>query len=235
MISVRGVTRVYGSGDAKHTALDDVSVTIESGEFVSIMGSSGSGKTTLLNVMGGLDTEWAGTVEIAGQSIRTMGDGGLSTLRNRSIGFIFQHFHLLEHMTCLENVLLPSYFGGAAGVQVEQRAKEVLERMGLGNKLDASPSALSGGQKQRVAIARALFNSPEIMLCDEPTGSLDRNTGLDILELFRELNQSEGLTVVVVTHEEYVSKMARRIVRIEDGRIASDEPNEPTPLRGASR
>jgi putative ABC transport system ATP-binding protein len=229
MISVRGVTREYGSGDARHVALNDVSVDVGRGEFISIMGSSGSGKTTLLNVMGGLDTDWKGTVEIAGQSIRAMGDPALSRLRNRSIGFIFQHFHLLEHMTCLENVTLPSYFGGAAGVDVVARATGVLERVGLGGKLHASPSALSGGQKQRVAIARALFNQPEIMLCDEPTGSLDRNTGLNILELFRELNETEQLTVVVVTHEEYVSRMARRIVRIEDGVIASDTPNTPTP------
>lgn len=225
MISVRGVTRVYGAGAARYIALDDVSVEIGRGEFVSVMGPSGSGKTTLLNVMGGLDTAWEGTVEIAGQSIRTLGDAGLSRLRNRSIGFIFQHFHLLEHMTCLENVALPSYFGGAAGVDVAARASSVLERVGLGGKLHASPSALSGGQKQRVAIARALFNRPEIMLCDEPTGSLDRATGLNILELFGALNASEGLTVIVVTHEEYVSRMARRIVRIEDGKIASDEPN----------
>ncbi len=229
MISVQGVTREYGAGAARHVALGDVSLQINRGEFVSIMGSSGSGKTTLLNVMGGLDTEWKGTVEIAGQSIRTLADPALSRLRNRSIGFIFQHFHLLEHMTCLENVTLPSYFGGAAGVDVVARATGVLERVGLGGKLQASPSALSGGQKQRVAIARALFNQPEIMLCDEPTGSLDRATGLTILELFRELNEAEELTVVVVTHEEYVSRMARRIIRIEDGQIVSDEPNIPTP------
>jgi putative ABC transport system ATP-binding protein len=192
------------------------------------MGQSGSGKTTLLNVMGGLDTEWMGVVEVGGQPIATMNDRTLSRLRNGCIGFVFQHFHLLQHLSCLENVMLPGFFGSPHGGDLGERARDVLERVGLGARVDSLPGELSGGQKQRVAIARALCNRPKIMLCDEPTGSLDRNTGLTILDIFDELNRSEGMTVVLVTHEEYVSERARRIIRIEDGRVVADSAC-PTP------
>ena len=227
MILVEGVTKHYGTGDARHTALDNVSVKIGRGEFVSIMGSSGSGKTTLLNIMGGLDRDWSGSVSVAGKPLQDMSDSELSRLRNASVGFVFQHFHLLDHVSCLGNVTLPSYFGTRRGIKVRKRASEVLQRVGLGSKLKSSPRTLSGGQKQRVAIARALFNHPEVMLCDEPTGSLDRKTGLQILRLFHEIKEDEGLTVVVVTHEEYVSRMASRIIKVEDGAVVADEPNEP--------
>lgn len=231
MITVEGVTKYYGQGSGRHAVLKDVSLSISDGEFVSIVGTSGSGKTTLLNIMGGLDRGWEGAVSIAEQSIQKLSDRKMSDLRNQKIGFVFQHFHLLEHLTCLENVSLPGYFGGAYGEAGAARAEQMLQKVGLGSKIHVKPSELSGGQKQRVAIARALFNQPTLILCDEPTGSLDRNTGLQIMELFQELNATEGLTLVVVTHEAHVANMASRIIRLEDGAMVSDEANNP---QGAS-
>jgi putative ABC transport system ATP-binding protein len=231
MIRVEGVSKFYGGGGGRQQVLKNISLTIPQGQFIAIVGTSGSGKTTLLNVMGGLDRTWEGEVHVAGQAMRRMSDREVSQLRNQHLGFVFQHFHLLEHMTCLENVTLPSFFGGSSGGAAEARAEEVLRKVGLGHKLHVRPSELSGGQKQRVAIARAMFNKPRVILCDEPTGSLDRDTGLQILELFQDLSVSEGLTMIVVTHEEHISRMASRIVRLEDGALASDTPNEPVKAR----
>lgn len=227
MIAIKGLTKTYGRGAAQTHALKAVDLDIEAGDFVAIVGTSGSGKTTLLNVIGGLDRSWEGAVSVEGRALRGASDKALSKMRGETIGFVFQHFNLLDHLSCVENVMLPGYFGGPNGQGGQARAQEVLRMVGLGDKLHDRPTELSGGQKQRVAIARALFNRPKLILCDEPTGSLDRRTGNQIMDLFRRLNASENITVMVITHEEHVSRMASRIVRLEDGALISDEPNEP--------
>jgi ABC-type lipoprotein export system ATPase subunit len=224
MIAIEGLTKTYGKGAGKHVALDNLTLDISEGEFVSIVGTSGSGKTTLLNVIGGLDRTWAGTVRVGEHKLGDLTDAELSAMRNQQVGYVFQHFNLLDHLTCLENVLLPSYFGKYEG-NPQKRALEVLERMELGHKVSERPTALSGGQKQRVAIARALFNEPRLILCDEPTGSLDRVTGVKILQLFQDLNEAEKITMIMVTHETHISEMANRVIRLEDGAIATDEPS----------
>jgi ABC-type lipoprotein export system ATPase subunit len=213
-VELEGVVKRYGDA----TALDGVSLRIDEGEFISIIGTSGSGKTTLLNIIGGLDRAYDGRVTVAGRDLRALGDRDLSAFRNETIGFVFQHFHLLPHLSCRENVLMPSFF--SRGAQ-ERDPAEVLARVGLSDKVNAMPGNLSGGQKQRVAIARALLNRPRIMLCDEPTGNLDRRTGVQILELFASLNREERLTLVIVTHEEHISQAATRVVRMEEGRIVT--------------
>jgi ABC-type lipoprotein export system ATPase subunit len=214
-IVVEGVTKRYGD----FAALSDVSLEIGRGEFISIIGTSGSGKTTLLNVIGGLDRAYEGRVTVESQDLGNLSDFELSRFRNESIGFVFQHFHLLPHLSCRENVLLPSFFTRNARGPVEP--EEALRRVGLGDKIDAMPGKLSGGQKQRVAIARALLLRPKIILCDEPTGNLDRRTGEQILELFDALNREEGLTLVIITHEEHISRAAARTLRLEAGQIAA--------------
>jgi putative ABC transport system ATP-binding protein len=189
-----------------------------------MVGQSGSGKSTLLNIIGGLDRPDDGEVIIDGQRTRDLDDRALARLRNERIGFIFQAFHLLDHLTCVENVSLPSYFGPAIGGRdVEARAREALDRVGLSAFATRRPPELSGGQKQRVAIARALFNRPRILLCDEPTGNLDDHTGREVIRFFQELNRDEGVTLLIVTHEERVSQAAARVVRILDGQIVAEE------------
>lgn len=228
MIVIDQVKRTYGRGKGQHQALKGISLKLGAGEVTAIIGTSGSGKTTLLNVLGGLDREWSGSVRLWDQPLEGLSDAALSAVRNEQIGFVFQHFYLLDHLTCAENVLLPSYFDRRAPkADLEARALEMLRKVGLEAKAQDRPTALSGGQKQRVAIARALFNQPRLILCDEPTGSLDRKTGLQIMRLFQRLVEAEGLTLVVVTHEEHVSRMAHRIVRLEDGEVRSDEANSP--------
>ncbi len=226
MITIKGLTRRYGSGAGQHDALKDINLEIPDGQFVAIMGTSGSGKTTLLNIIGGLDRSWQGEVSVAGQSLGGLSDKALSRLRSSRFGFVFQHFNLLDHLTCVENVMLPGYFGGGISDGVA-RAKDVLRTVGLADKLGSRPTERSGGQKQRVAIARALFNRPKLIFCDEPTGSLDQRTGMQIMDLFQRLNEAEGLTLVVITHEEHISRMASRIVRLEDGAVVSDVANVP--------
>jgi ABC-type lipoprotein export system ATPase subunit len=211
-IAIDRATKRYG----ETRALDEVSLTVAEGEFISIIGTSGSGKTTLLNLIGGLDRDYEGKVVVEGRDLRTLSDRDLSAFRNETIGFVFQHFHLLPHLSCKENVLLPSFFSRGARAA---DAAEVLGRVGLEDKIDAMPGSLSGGQKQRVAIARALLNRPKIILCDEPTGNLDRNTGQQILELFASLNREERITLLIITHEEHISRAAERVVRLEAGRF----------------
>ena len=216
-IELESVTKRYGD----HLAVDAMSLRVDAGDFVSIVGTSGSGKTTLLNLVGGLDLRYQGTVRVLGRDLRTLKDKELSAFRNETIGFVFQHFHLLPHLTCRENVLLPSYFArdSAKSAIHAKHADEVLAKVGLSEKLDVRPGELSGGQKQRVAIARALLNEPKIILCDEPTGNLDRKTGEQILALFGRLNQEDGITVLIITHEEHVARATRRTVRLESGKI----------------
>ncbi len=227
VIAVRDLRRTYGKGAGAVEALRGVSFTIAPGEWVSIMGPSGSGKTTLLNVLGALDARYAGSVRIAGEELRSLRDGRLSKHRGQSIGFVFQQFNLLPHLSVLENVVVPGFFNASGAAENLARARVLLERVGLGDKLDALPSQLSGGQQQRVAIARALLNRAGILLCDEPTGALDRQSGESVMALFSSLNAEEGLALVVVTHQRYIAEFGERIIRLEDGRVVADERLRP--------
>ncbi len=215
VVELQDVAKDYGG----EPVLRGVSLTIGAGELTALVGRSGSGKSTLLHIMGGLDRAWRGTARVLGTDVGALDDRGLARFRNRRVGFVFQAFHLLEHLTCAENVALPSYFDGEARSDGAARAREALDRVGMADFAARLPGQLSGGQKQRVAIARSIFHRPELLLADEPTGNLDSETGARTIDLFRTLN-AEGLTMLVVTHEERVSQAARRVLRLEDGRIA---------------
>jgi putative ABC transport system ATP-binding protein len=206
-------------------ALQDVSITIERGEYVAFMGPSGSGKSTLMNIIGCLDTPTGGTYILNGNDVSNMTDNELAEVRNKEIGFVFQTFNLLPRQSSLENVALPLIYAGYNKSQREERAQQALESVGLGNRGKHKPNELSGGQRQRVAIARALINDPSIILADEPTGNLDTKTSYEIMELFENLH-SKGNTIIMVTHEEDIARYAHRIVRLRDGLIESDTINE---------
>lgn len=221
-IDLRDVRKAYGAGAGKTDVLRGVTFAVESGDFVALVGQSGSGKSTLLNIVGGLDVADTGAVSVLGCDYGKEGDVAKARLRNRRIGFVFQAFNLLDHLDCLGNVTLPSSFDTDDG-DVEERALEALRKVGLADLARRRPAELSGGQKQRVAIARALFNSPDLLLCDEPTGNLDSDTGRDVIEFFQRLNEEEGTTLLVVTHEARVSDAARRITRIRDGLIVEGD------------
>ena len=220
MIHLENISRSYGTGEAATPALSDVTLDVPAGAFVTVVGTSGSGKTTLLNIVGGLDTDYSGTAVVSGKDLRQMNDRELSLFRNRTVGFVFQHFNLLEHLDALQNVALSAFFS-AEDRGASERAEEVLVRVGLQDKLTKLPGQLSGGQKQRVALARALFSRPRLILADEPTGNLDTNTGGQIISLFESLNKDDGLTVVAVTHEEFLFKNATRALHLEDGRLVN--------------
>jgi len=224
VIQLRDVHKAYGSGAGRTEVLRGVSLEVRAGEVVALVGHSGSGKSTLLNIVGGLDAADRGGVEVLGADYRTAGDAELARLRNRRIGFVFQFFHLLDHLTCLGNVLLPAAFtrDRVDAKRENERASEVLRRVGLSDQAGRRPAELSGGQKQRVAIARALFHRPDLLLCDEPTGNLDTETGREVIELFTDINRQDGVTLLIVTHEERVSSAAGRVIRIADGQIARD-------------
>jgi putative ABC transport system ATP-binding protein len=215
LVKLEGVRRCFGARDV----LTDVSLEIGAGELVALVGRSGSGKSTLLSILGGLDRSYGGICRVLGHDLATLGDRALARFRAAEVGFVFQAFHLLDHLTVRENVTLPAYFG-ATGPAAEHahRAEGTLERVGMREAAELRPSELSGGQKQRVAIARALFAGPRLLLCDEPTGNLDVETGREVIELFSALN-GDGLTLVIVTHEERVSRAARRVLRLERGRL----------------
>ncbi len=223
MIQLREIYKRYSGAAKGEFALRGADLEIEEGELVAIIGTSGSGKTTLLNIIGGLDRDFQGEAEVFGRKLQTLSDRELSSFRNREVGFIFQHFSLLDHLTTLENVALPAYFlkGPSPIPNPRARALESLEMLGIGHKAGERPSNLSGGQKQRVAIARSLLFKPRLLLCDEPTGSLDSTTGRQIIETFQSLNK-EGYTVLMITHETRVSDAAQRVIRIEDGQITDD-------------
>ncbi|HYT77239.1 MAG TPA: ABC transporter ATP-binding protein [Vicinamibacterales bacterium] len=221
MIQLEGVTRRF-EGRAGVTALDDASLTIARGQMVSIVGPSGSGKSTLLNLIGALDRPTSGDVRIDGDSLAQLSDDGRTRVRRDKIGFIFQFFNLLPTLTCLENVGLPLHLRGWPRKQVAARARELLELVQLGDRLDHLPDQLSGGQRQRVAIARALSIYPPILLADEPTGNLDTRTGQDVLALIRDLHSRFGATVVIVTHDPAVAGSCERTVMLCDGRIVED-------------
>ena len=222
VIRLREVSKSYGVGAARTAVLRGVSFEVNRGEFLALVGQSGSGKSTLLNIIGGLDHSESGEVEVLGHDYRTTSERELARLRNTSIGFVFQAFNLLDHLTCLGNVILPATFARDAG-DVTQRGLEALRRVGLSDLAYRKPAELSGGQKQRVAIARALFCKPALLLCDEPTGNLDSETGREVIEFFHELNERDGVTLIIVTHERRVSSVAGRIISIRDGQLVEGD------------
>jgi len=220
VVLAENIHKRFGALVGESEVLAGASLSIEAGELLALVGRSGSGKSTLLSIIGGLDRDFTGRVQVFGQDLGRLDDRGLSRLRNRHIGFVFQAFHLLDHLSCLENVLLPNAFAESplSRTAAAEQAREALHRVGLSGREAARPAALSGGQRQRVAIARALFFRPQLLLCDEPTGNLDVDTGQRIIELFGKLNSDEKLTLLLVTHEPRVAAAARRILRLEDGR-----------------
>ena len=218
VISLRDIKKSYGSGDARSHVLRGVSLDVAPGELIALVGQSGSGKSTLLNIVGGLDKPDSGEVCVLGHDYAKTPEADLARLRNKSIGFVFQAFNLLDHLTCLGNVILPASFDRGT-TNVEARGKEALSRVGLADFGHRRPGELSGGQKQRVAIARALFGRPTLLLCDEPTGNLDSATGAEVIDFFRELNRNDGVTLVIVTHERRVSTIAQRVIAMRDGAI----------------
>jgi putative ABC transport system ATP-binding protein len=226
LIELRNLGKTYDLGEVKVHALTRVSLDIERGEFLALIGPSGSGKSTLMNTLGCLDRPTRGTYRLDGVEVGRMSRDALARLRNKRIGFVFQNFNLLSRTTALDNVEMPMlYDPGTSRRQRRQRAKEVLERVGLGDRLDHKPNQLSGGQQQRVAIARALVNNPPILLCDEPTGNLDTRTSRDIMGFFRELNKTEGLTIILVTHDLEVARQSDRSIVLVDGEIVVDTPD----------
>lgn len=220
VIELDNVKKIYRTGNIEIKALDGVSVTVESGDFISIMGPSGSGKSTFLNMVGCLDKPTSGKVIINGVDTSALSDRELTKLRRDTIGFVFQHYNLIPTLTAFENVELPMIFRGASKSERE-KAKEILFLVGLEKEINRKPTELSGGQQQRVAIARALANNPSILLCDEPTGNLDTKSGKTVMDIIKRLNKEEGITIVLVTHDPAISEYADRIIRIIDGKIES--------------
>jgi putative ABC transport system ATP-binding protein len=224
LIHIRNIVRNFQMGQETVYVLKGIDLDIKRGEYVAIMGPSGSGKSTLMNLLGCLDTPTSGTYILNGADVSKMSDDQLAEIRNKEIGFVFQTFNLLPRTTALENVALPMIYAGASKKERSERASEVLTSVGLADRMDHKPNELSGGQRQRVAVGRALVNKPSIILADEPTGNLDSNTSLEIMQLFDEIHQA-GNTVIVVTHEEDVAKRAKRVIRLRDGVIESDTFN----------
>ena len=217
---LQGISKIYGSGDLEVKALDQLNLTVEEGDYLAVMGASGSGKSTAMNILGCLDRPTSGTYRLNGMAVERLDDDALADVRNSSLGFVFQQFHLLGHASAMENVMLPMIYAGVPKDERIERAKAALSRVGLAQRLENKPNQLSGGQQQRVAIARAIINRPSLLLADEPTGALDSSTTAEVLELFDELHQ-QGITLVMVTHEDDVAARAQRIARFQDGRALS--------------
>ncbi len=230
LIEIRDMRKTYDSGEVQVHALRGVSLDIEVGESVAIMGASGSGKSTLMNILGCLDRPTGGSYLLAGEEVATLSRVRLAEVRNRTLGFVFQSFNLLARTSALENVELPLMYAGVPRKERHRRATAALERVGLGERVHHHPNQLSGGQQQRVAIARALVGEPRLILADEPTGNLDSRTSIEVIALFQDLVAS-GMTVVLVTHEPDIAEHAGRIVEIRDGLVRRDERREPKPAR----
>ncbi len=226
IVELRDITKVYKMGDVRVHALRGVSLSVAAGEWIAIMGPSGSGKSTLMHIMGCLDTPTSGSYSLAGIEVSRMSGDDLATVRNEQIGFVFQSFNLLARTSALEQVTLPLRYrrnnGHTNGSDHARRAREALGMVGLAERVDHQPTELSGGQQQRVAIARALINNPPIVMADEPTGNLDSKSGEEILDILRRLHDERGITVVMVTHEEYIAEQAGRVIRLLDGQIVED-------------
>ncbi len=222
LINLENIFKIYRMGDTAVHALDGITLKIEKGEFIAIIGPSGSGKSTLMNILGCLDTPTEGTYIFEDKDMSKLNDDQLAIIRNRHIGFVFQNFNLLPKLTALENVELPLIYAGKKGLSRRNRAVEMLNSVGLGDRINHRPSELSGGQQQRVAIARALSTDPPIILADEPTGNLDTRSGREIMEILKELNQG-GKTIILITHDIDVANQADRNVHIQDGKIVKDE------------
>lgn len=224
LIKITEIAKIYQIGNETIHALRSVSLSIQKGEFIALMGPSGSGKSTLMNILGCLDTPTKGEYVLNGKEVSQMSDNELAEVRNKEIGFVFQTFNLLPRSTALDNVALPLVYAGINKENRTIKAEEVLSSVGLGDRMDHKPNELSGGQRQRVAVARALVNNPSIILADEPTGNLDTKTSIEIMALLEEIHQ-KGNTIILVTHEEDIAKHAHRIVRLRDGVIEDDYQN----------
>ena len=222
LIKMTGITKDYRMGETVVHALRGIDLEVEQGEFLAIVGPSGSGKSTLMNLIGCLDRPTSGEYYLDGRKVSDLSDDDLARIRNKSIGFVFQTFNLLPRTNCLHNVELPLLYANVGRKERERKALEILEKVGLGDRIHHNPNELSGGERQRVAIARALVNDPSIVLADEPTGNLDSKTGSEILSIFSELNR-EGKTIVLVTHERYIADYAKRIIFLRDGKIVSED------------
>jgi putative ABC transport system ATP-binding protein len=225
VIRVENLFKTYRMGDVEVPALRGINLTIERGEFVAVMGASGSGKSTFMNILGCLDRPTSGHYWLEGEEVGSLSADAWAHIRNKRIGFVFQGFNLLSRTTALENVELPMMYNGYAGKERHRRAVEVLNLVGLGQRLDHTPNRLSGGQQQRVAIARALVNKPSLVLADEPTGNLDSATGSEIMGLFQRLNGDQGITIILVTHERDIAEHAKRQIVFRDGEVISDKSN----------
>lgn len=221
---LRQIGKVYGTGDSAVVALDDLSLQVQRGEYLAVMGTSGSGKSTAMNIIGCLDRPSSGSYHLNGTAVQDLSDDALADLRNQELGFVFQQFHLLAEMSALDNVILPMIYAGIPAEERHQRARTALERVGLAQRLQNKPNQLSGGQQQRVAVARAIINQPGLLLADEPTGALDSRTTEEVLDLFGELHR-QGMTILIVTHEQEVADRASRLVQFHDGRLLSDSAN----------
>jgi putative ABC transport system ATP-binding protein len=226
LIELNNITKSYPLGDTELSILKNINLTIESGDFVAIMGPSGSGKSTLMNILGCLDKPSSGTYKLEGKPIEHLSPDELATIRNQKIGFVFQGFNLLSRTSALENVELPMVYANISASQRAKRATEALEKVGLKERIHHQPNQLSGGQQQRVTIARAIVNEAPIIFADEPTGNLDTKMSVEIMDLFKKLNETLGRTIILVTHEEDIAQYAKRIIKIVDGEINSDKRND---------